>query len=211
MKYISHNNTLVNFGEICCIMNIMARSYELKRRGESQDRTRRKIIEAAIHLHQTKGLAATSMSDIANKAKVGKVTVYRHFPDMASMVGACSGTYFERHPLPDPDAWLSIKDATERLRQGLRDTYAYHRATEAMMNQVLAEARDLPVMDPYNDHWRKARDVLAAAWSAPDRRKRNLPAAIALALSFDTWRTLTRDNALSDNQAVELMVRLTGE
>lgn len=187
----------------------MKRSYRLKRRAESQGRTRQKIVEAAIELHQSKGLAATTMSDIAARAKVGKVTVYRHFPDEAALVGACSGQYFQRHPFPDPRDWRNISDASERLRRGLRDTYAYHRATEPMMSRVLAEARDLPLMDPYHAHWRHASDVLLAAWPGSARRKILLKAALALALSFDTWRLLVRQQHLTDNQAIELMIRLT--
>lgn len=190
-------------------MNIMKRSYRLKRRAESQARTRQRIIDAAIELHQAKGLAATRMSDIAERAKVGKVTVYRHFPDEATLVGACSGQYFQRHPLPDPEDWRRIQDASERLRRGLRDTYAYHRATEPMMTRVLAEARDLPVMAPYHKHWRHAAHVLASAWPTPARRSAQLKAALALALSFDTWHLLVRQRRLSDDQAVDLMMRLT--
>lgn len=188
---------------------MMKRSYRLKRRAESQDRTRRKIVEAAIELHQTKGLAATTMSDIADRAKVGKVTVYRHFPDTPALVSACSGRYFQLHPFPDPEDWRCIQDPSERLRRGLRDTYAYHRATQPMMTRVLAEARDLPVMAPYHEHWRRAADVLAAAWPASVRRTGLLKASLALALSFDTWRLLVRSQRLTDDQAVELMMRLT--
>ena len=187
----------------------MKRPYQLKQRAERQDRTRQKIIEAAIELHQAKGIAATSMRDIAERAKVGTVTVYRHFADEAALVGACSGAYFERHPFPEPEDWRGIEDARERLRRGLRDTYAYHRATEPMIAQVIAEARDHPVMDPYHDHWRRAADVLLAAFPPPARRSAKLKAAVALALSFDTWRLLVREQGLSDKQAVELTLRLT--
>jgi len=190
-------------------MNMMKRSYQLKQRAESQGRTRQKIVEAAIELHQTKGLAATTMSDIAERAKVGKVTVYRHFPDEETLVGACSGQYFQRHPFPDPEDWRSIQDASERLRRGLRDTYVYHRQTEPMITRVLADARDLPVMDPYHEHWQRAADVLAAAWPASARRNAPLKAALALALSFDTWRLLVCGQGLTDSQAIELMMRLT--
>jgi len=189
----------------------MRRPYRKKQRAESQARTRQKIVDAAIELHQAKGLAATSMKDIAARAKVGKVTVYRHFPDEAALIGACSGQYFQRHPFPDPEDWRSIDDASERLRRGLRDAYAYYRATEPMMAQVLAEARDLPIMEPYHAHWRRAVDVLAAAWLAPARRKAPLKAALALALSFDTWRLLVRTQRLSDDRAIALMMRLTRE
>jgi AcrR family transcriptional regulator len=187
----------------------MARSYQLKQRGERQQRTRQKIIEAAIDLHQTRGLAATTMSDIAGRAKVGRVTVYRHFPDEAALIGACSGHYFRRHPLPDPEPWRSVRNATERLRRGLRETYAYHKATEAMMTRVLAEARDLPIMIPYHTHWKRAADILSADWPVSARRKALLKAALALALSFDTWHFLVRGQRLTDNQAIELMIRMT--
>jgi AcrR family transcriptional regulator len=164
---------------------------------------------AAIELHQTKGLAATTISDIAEHANVGRVTVYRHFPDQESLVGACSGQYFERHPFPDPTPWAAIEDPMARLRRGLRDIYAYHRETEPMMSRVIADARDLPIMAPYHAHWRRAADVIVAAWSVTGRRKMLLRAAVGLALSFDTWRTLIRDQGLSHDQAIELMARLT--
>lgn len=188
----------------------MARSYHLKRRAERQDETRQKIVDAAIELHQTKGLAATTISDIAGHANVGRVTVYRHFPDEESLVGACSGQYFERHPFPDPSPWRSIRDPIARLRRGLREIYAYHRETEPMMSRVIADARDLPIMAPYHAHWRHTADILAAAWRARGRSKL-LRAALGLALSFDTWRTLIREQNLTDDQAIELMLRLAGD
>lgn len=187
----------------------MARSYRLKQRAERQDQTRQKIVEAAITLHQTKGIAATTMSDIAEHAKVGRVTVYRHFPDEEALARACSGQYFERHPFPDPEPWRSIPDAADRLRRGLRDTYAFHRETAPMMSRVIGEVRDHPVMAPYHTHWRGLADTLIAAWPATGRRKVLLRAAIALALSFDTWRTLVQEQGLTDDQAVELMLKLT--
>ncbi|NQU70409.1 MAG: TetR/AcrR family transcriptional regulator [Rhodospirillales bacterium] len=186
----------------------MTRSYQLKQRAESQGKTRQKIVEAAIELHQTKGPAATSMGDIAARAKVGKVTVYRHFPDEAAMMGACSGLYFQRHPFPDPEAWRSIPDATEMLRQGLHETYAYHRATEAMINRVIADMRDQAMMEPYHAHWRRAADVLAAAWPVTGHIEKMLKAALVLALSFETWRALVQEQGLTENQAIQLMLRL---
>src|SRR5213078_3802410 len=122
----------------------MSRSYQLKRRAEHQDRTRQRIIEATIELHQTIGPKATTVSEIAERAQVGRVTVYRHFPDEPTLSRACSGQYFERNQPPDPDRWRAIDDARERLRAALRETYAYHRSTEAMMTRVLADARDHP-------------------------------------------------------------------
>jgi len=186
----------------------MKRPYHLKQRAEGQNATRQKIVEATIELHQSKGLAATTISDIAGRAKVGKVTVYRHFPNETALVSACSGQYFERHPLPDPDNWRDIPGASNRLRQGLRDTYAYHLTTEPMMRRILAEARDHPVMAPYHAHWRGVAKVLEEPWSSAARSSPSLKAALALALSFDTWHLLVRTQCLSNDQAIDMMLQL---
>jgi AcrR family transcriptional regulator len=189
----------------------MARPYQLRRRAERQDQTRQRIVEAAIDLHQTVGPAATSVTDIAERAGVGRVTVYRHFPDESALARACSGLYFERHPAPDPERWRTIADPGERLRTALREVYAHHRATEAMMTRVLADARDHEVMAPYHAHWQHAADVLLAPWRVRGRRRTLLRAGIGLALSFDTWRSLVREQGLNDDQAVDVALRLAGE
>jgi len=189
----------------------MVRPYQLKQRAERQRRTRQKIVDAAIELHQAKGVAATSMRDIAAKAKVGTVTVYRHFADEAALVDACSGTYFERHPFPDLARWRAIADPRERLRAGLCEAYAYHRATAPMIAMALDEVRNSPVMAPYHAYWRAAAEVLLAAWPEQRPWRQQLKAALALAVSFDTWRLLVRDQGLSDEQAIDLMMRLAGD
>ena len=187
----------------------MARPYTLRRRAERQNETRRRIVEAAIELHQTIGPAATTVTEIAERAGVGRVTVYRHFADELTLARACSGLYFERHPAPDPERWTAIEEPEERLRTALRETYAYHRATEQMLSHVLADARDHPVMAPYHAQWERAADVLVGPWRARGRARTALRAAIALALDFETWRTLT-SNGLGDREAAELMVLLAG-
>jgi AcrR family transcriptional regulator len=184
----------------------MTRSYQLKRRAERQSETRQRIIEATIELHQTIGPAQTTISEIAERAQVGRVTVYRHFPDEATLSRACSGQYFERHPFPDLGRWQKIADPVERLQTGLRETYAYHRTTEAMISHALADARDHPVMALYHEYWQHAADILTAPWRTRGSRRTMLHAAIALALSFDT---LIREQRLTETQAITLMLRLT--
>jgi len=189
-------------------MIFVTRSYTLKRRAERQDETRQRIVDAAIELHQTIGPTATTISQIADLAGVGRVTVYRHFPDELTLARACSGQYLQRNQPPDPERWSSIDDPERRLRTGIRETYAYHRATARMFSHVLADARDHPVMAPYHEHWRRAADVLLEPWHLHGRQRTLSRAAIAVALSFDTWRTLGDEQGLNDRQAVELGVRL---
>ena len=64
-------------------------------------------------------------------------------------------------------------------------------------------------MQGYHDHWQGAADVLASAWRMRGRERALLRAAIGHAIVFPTWRSLVRDKGLKDEQAVELMCRLT--
>jgi AcrR family transcriptional regulator len=200
---------VVKVRETTCIIKHMARKYELKRRAERREETHDRIVEAAIALHQTVGPAATTVSAIAARAGVGRVTVYRHFPDESALAEACSARYFECHPRPDTDRWKAIADTAARLRTALRETYAYHHATEAMMTRVLADARNPDLLAPYHAHWQRAVDVLTTGSGARGRRRTLLRAGLALALSFQTWRMLVRDHGLTDDQAIAVALRLT--
>jgi AcrR family transcriptional regulator len=184
------------------------RPYTKRRRAASEEATRQRIVEAAIALHQTVGPAATTVTDIADRAGVGRVTVYRHFPDEPSLAQACSGTYFARHPFPDPEPWRAIADPAERLATALGETYAYHATTEAMMRHALGDAPDHEVMRPYHAHWERAADVLLAGRRARGRRRELLRAGLIAALSFGTWDTLVRRCGLSPDDAAAVAARL---
>jgi AcrR family transcriptional regulator len=187
----------------------MARPYELKRRAERQEETRQRIVDAAIELHSTIGPNATTVTQLAERAGVSRVTVYRHFPDEDALARACSGKYFAGHPFPDLAAWAAIEDPQERLSVALQETYRHHRATEAMMTRVLEDARDNPVMAPYHGFWAAAADTLVSGRPARGTARKLLRARVALALSFDTWRQLTREQGLSDRQALDVAECLT--
>lgn len=186
------------------------RPYKLQKRAEKQAETRQKIIEATIELHQTKGPGHTSMADIAKQAGVGKVTVYRHFPDEPTLSRACSGLYFQRNPFPDPAGWREVAGPLGRLRHGLNETYAYHAQTQQMIDRALADARDHPVMRPYHALWEGAADIILEAW-LPRKDGKPLRAGLIMALSFETWRALVKEQGLSQAEAVALMERLMCE
>ena len=62
----------------------------MRRRQERLDETRQRIAEAAFELHATVGPAQTSISAVAERAGVQRHTVYNHFPDMTSLIRACT-------------------------------------------------------------------------------------------------------------------------
>jgi AcrR family transcriptional regulator len=183
----------------------MTRKYELKRRAERQEQTRRRIVEAAIQLHRTKGPARTTLSDIARLAGVQRHTLYRHFPDEREIGLACSGLFFELHPPPDPTDWDAIDGPGERLRAGLGDLYAWYEQTEDMFTCVLRDAEVHPLTRELHqlrgaEPMRRMRSSLASGLGKGKR----IRAALDLALDFHTWRRL-RGSGLDSPQAAGLM------
>ena len=91
-------------------MTDQKRPYRLKRRAETEQRTRLRITESAVELHGTLGPARTSISAVAQRAGVRRSTVYRHFPDEASLFFACTSYWMAAHPFPDVRRWVAIDD-----------------------------------------------------------------------------------------------------
>ncbi len=190
----------------------MPRSYQLKKRARRQQETRRRITEATVELHRTVGPVKTTISAIAEKAGVERLTVYRHFPDERSLLEACSGHWNAANPPPDPAPWRKAKDPEDRLRTALGEMYAYYGRTEPMLSNVLPDAQKMPalaeVLVPYGLYMEAVRETLAVGWGARGRRRGLLLATLGHALEFETWRSLVRRQGLNDEQAVELMVNL---
>src|SRR6476619_5264376 len=106
------------------------RKYELRKRAQQQAETRQRITDATMELHRTVGPARTTISEVAKRAGVQRVTVYNHFPDESSLLGACQGHWLELHPPPDAGGWAEIADPRERLHTALSSLYAYFRETQ---------------------------------------------------------------------------------
>ena len=193
-------------------MTVETRRYEKKRRAELEAETRRRITASAMELHGTVGPSRTSISAVAERAGVRRSTVYRHFPDETALFTACSTHFAETNPLPDLASWESIGDPDERLRVALDELYGYYRRTESMMDNLHRDEVTMPVIrrmfTPFREYLSAARDTLARGRAARGRRRDELRAAIGHALSFTTWRSLTREQGLDDSQAGELMREL---
>lgn len=186
------------------------RPYRMGARAEQQALTRRRIAEAAVELHGTVGPARTTISAIAERAGVERLTVYRHFPDERALYAACSSHFLREHPPPDLEGPMSIAEPMKRLQAVLLTLYRYYRETQGVMGALLRDAAAAPLVAEYLGPYRAMLGELAGGLSAAmadagDARVRR--AAIGHALSFTTWRSLALDEGLDDEEAAALMAR----
>jgi AcrR family transcriptional regulator len=187
------------------------RRYQLKQRAESQDRTRQRIVDAAVALHTSIGPARTTVSAIAERAGVQRHTFYRHFPDDRSLWMACSGQFAETNPLPDPSAWERIDDPGARVRQGFGELYRYYErhadalapiVRDAEVHAVTREVVGLRMAPAFE----AMLDVLASGFTETGLTRRRVRAVLRTFLAFPTWRQL-RAGVKSPAEAVDAAVR----
>ena len=176
-------------------------TYTKRKRAEQEQMTRKRIVDATVELHRTVGPARTTISAIAEKAGVTRLTVYRHFPEEAELFAACSAAFTADDPPPAPFDHHEVEPA-------LRALYGWYRRQAPMLANVQRDAQSMPnlaaVADP-TPYLDAMRDHLLS--HPPPRRGKLARAALGHALAFSTWHSLA-GQGLTDAQAAKLMANL---
>ncbi len=182
------------------------RKYVLRERADQVAQTRARIVESTVALHQRVGPASTQISEVAREAGVQRATIYKHFPDDASLFAACSAHWRSLHPAPDVQRWSSIAAPEERVRVALLDLYGWYRATESMTGNVLRDAQTMPALHRVLEggllrYLGIVAADLAGAFDATGLRYERILRATRAAMDFHFWRAL---KPLGDDQAAAL-------
>lgn len=156
-----------------------------------QERTRQRIVEAAVELHGTIGPARTSIAQIAERAGVQRHTFYAHFPEERSLLAACSALALERDPLPQVERWAAIAPGRERIRHGLEEFYSWYGRNEKLANCVLRDAEIHELTRETVDirmgpAFSRAFELLAVGL------RENSRALLGVALDFSCWKIIGR-------------------
>jgi AcrR family transcriptional regulator len=169
------------------------RKYQQNQRALQQQETRERIVDAAVALHEEIGPVATTISALADRAGVQRLTVYRHFPSDEALFGACSSKWFGQHPPPDTSA-IASGEPRQRTRDVLLALYRYYEGTQKMWMSVYRDAARAPAvadaLGGFEQYLASVQTQLLADWSP--RRAKPLRVTLAHALRFSTWQSLTR-------------------
>src|SRR5688572_13057076 len=108
-------------------------------REEKSERSRRAVLDAALHLFSHQGYRATTMRQIADRAEVSTGNVYHHFPDKEAIFTELVEEYrqiteSDRFPftrvLRGPD---QFPDNIEQLGFAARDSVRQYRSYLALI------------------------------------------------------------------------------
>ena len=165
-----------------------------------------------MQLHETMGPRATTVSAIAERSGVQRLTVYRHFPDEAAIFQACSAHWSALNPPPDPDDWTDAADPTERVSAAATAIYAYFSRTRRMLTSLYVDLPHVPAlkapMSGFFDYLDGVSADLIAAFD-PASSGDHVAPTIRHALRFPTWSDL-ESQGLDDAAKVALVSRWLG-
>ncbi|MFN3892201.1 MAG: TetR/AcrR family transcriptional regulator [Beijerinckiaceae bacterium] len=183
------------------------RSYKLNERARSQAETRQRIVEAAVQLHEELGPRATTVSAIADRAGVQRLTVYRHFPDDAAIFQACTSHWNERNPAPDRALWLEESDPLARARIAIGAFAAYYRRTRGMWTVAYRDGPSIEALkEPlrqYAHYIDECAGDIAEAFGADGAAHARIYETARMVLRFPVFDGLAGDG-LDDEGVVDL-------
>ncbi len=172
----------------------------MKRRAESAEETRLRVVKATSELHLERGVAATTMRDIAERADVSPGTVYHHFPQYDDVILAC-GQYTFGVTRPPTDAIFDgIDDAEARLAVLVRETFSFYKRLPAY-ERIRAERTQFAPLEMAFSADEDARRALIRKALVPRRLTKSSVAVAFALLDVSVYHRLVR-SGLSHKVAV---------
>ena len=188
------------------------RSYTLRKRAESQDETRQRIVEATMQLHEELGPRNTTIKAIAERAGVQRLTVYRHFPSEVEAFSACTSHWGMLNPPPDPSPWGGIADPMLRAVAALSELYAYFARTQGMWRVSYRDVGEVPAlqapMAQFDAYLGMVADSLVAGFPAAERAR--VSPTLHHAATYQSWATLDAQGLSDPMKAATVAAWLRG-
>jgi AcrR family transcriptional regulator len=168
----------------------------MRKRAEIRDQTRERIIQATMQLHDEKGVAPTTFSEVAERAGVGVATVFRHFPKLGDLVRACGAHVWQemRPPVPDaaPAVFAGAQSTAERIERLVEEIDAFYERGALRLALASRDRELLPELDQFLGAVEAGVEAMVReALKDANLSSRALEVARAL-MSFPVWAALNR-------------------
>jgi AcrR family transcriptional regulator len=187
--YFHENGTLSTEAKV-------TRQYKLRRRAEAQHRTRERILEATMQLHDEQGVAPTTLTQVARRAGVGPATVFRHFPTVNHLVQACGQHVWAemRPPTPQdaPAAFAGIETTRGRLAKLIDELDDFYNRGSLRLGLASRDRELLPELHGFLSAVEAGVEALVReALAKSDAKEEEIQVVIALT-GFPVWTALNR-------------------
>lgn len=180
------------------------RRYESSRRADAVGETRARIVQATFELHNEKGVLATSMQDIAERADVALRTVYNHFPTLDDLVNGCGAKVQALLAMPRPAIFVGRTTFEERSRALIDELFAMYERGHVQLTVGRCEQHKVPGLARFLTEFEAGRDALVREALRPFRAGARTVREVAALTDFYVWKACT-EQGLTTRQAADLV------
>ena len=170
------------------------------------DSTYRLIVESALELHTSRGIEATTWSEIADKAGVPVETVEALFPTLDDLARGCGEHFMESLRLPPhdraPEIFVRDTSTHDRVHRLVETVFgAYERGADGIA-AARRERSNVPAVDESMVELDAAFDALVVEALRPLRPDGPEVTSLRALTDLEVWRTL-RDHGATPRAAVD--------
>jgi AcrR family transcriptional regulator len=158
------------------------RGYTLRRRAETTAATRRRILDAAVELYREVGVAATTLTAIADGADVARGTIVHHFGSSDGLLGAVLDDVLDRLEVPEERILDGIEDPDTRIRTFVDAMIAFQERSQPYWTMFEGEMQRPELQKREASYWEAFEGLLAAA-VGPDLAQEPRAGAALMSLS----------------------------
>jgi AcrR family transcriptional regulator len=172
------------------------RSYRMGKRAESRERTRARILQATMQVHDQKGVAPATLAEIAARAGVSQATLSRHFPSYSALIQACGGHVWQEMRPPQPDTAGAVFDGVcgplSRLRRLIEEIDIFYARGAHRLDLAWRDRQIVPELDGFLKAVEAGIEALVAEALAPQAPS-SVQMRLAVAITaFQVWQSLQR-------------------
>jgi AcrR family transcriptional regulator len=176
------------------------RRYNLGKRAQAAEDTRRRIIESTLELHNEKGVVATSMQDIASRADVALHTVYRYFPTIDDVVAGCGQHVMALLDPPTPGVFAGVDDLSSRVRIMITQLFTMYERGARQIEVARCQQHDVPALARAVAAWSEHQQILVREALRPLRPTASVRQMLGALSDFYVWKAF-RDRGISTQRA----------
>ncbi len=180
----------------------MPRQYRMRKRADDSLRTRERIVQATMQLHDEKGVGPTTFADIAKRAGLGQATLYRHFPTLGDLVRSCGGHVWVEMQPPTAEtataAFAGLSDPGERLARLVEQIDAFHRRGALRLAMAARDRALIPELDLFLEAVDAGVEAYVKEALAPLDPPQSTVDVVAALVSFPVWQRLGRIDLAPD-------------
>jgi AcrR family transcriptional regulator len=185
------------------------RRYSRRSREAAFEATRGSIIEAAKALHAERGVGGTSWHEIAERAGVSPVTVYRHFRSLTELIPACAQSFVDSvDPVTEEEAraaFATLDSSAARLERLIRDDCACYGRGRDWFHAAMRESDLVPELGRVVEAQQATLRTLIRAALDDASVSDELVAGLQALIDFPFWKALI-NAGVSEEAAPSLML-----